>query len=159
MRRFRLAGLTATVLVTGCYVLQPVSTTGLAPELGQKLALDVNDVGRVALGGSMGPEIGQIEGRLLSQQNGEFVVAVSHVRFLRGGEQIWTGEKVAIKKEYVSTTYERRFHRGRTIALGTAAAGGLLAVAYSQNLFGLGHAAIPILPPDTNPDLRPRRRP
>lgn len=156
MRLLHLAGLTASVLVAGCYVLQPVPSTGSAP-LGMKMALDVNDVGRVALGGSMGPEIGQIEGRLVSQQNGEYVVAVSAVRYLRGGEQTWTGEKVSIKKEYVGNTYERRFHRGRTIALSTAVAGGLFAIAVSQDLFGLGHAATPIIPPDTGVSLRPRR--
>ena len=157
MRLLRLAVLTLSVLVTGCYALQPVTSTGSGPEPGMKLALDVNDAGRVALGGSMGPEIGQIEGLLVSQQNGEYVVAVSAVRFLRGGEQIWTGEQVRIKKEYVGTTYERRFHRGRTIALSTALAGGLLAIAVSQDLFGLGNVADPIIPIDTGVSLRPRR--
>ena len=36
----------------------------------------------------MGPEIGQIEGRLLEKDTGQFLVAVSSVRMLRGGEQI-----------------------------------------------------------------------
>ena len=157
MLYYRLVAIAASVLVTGCYVLQPVTSTGPRPLLGSELALDVNDVGRVALGGQIGPEIGQIQGRLLSQENGEYVVAVSLVRFLRGGEQRWTGEQVRIKKEYVGTTYERRFHKGRTIALSTAIAGGLLAVAISQDLFGLGHAATPITPPDSNPEFRPRR--
>jgi hypothetical protein len=157
MQYFRLVAIAASVLVTGCYVLQPVTSTGPTPPVGTKVALDVNDVGRVALGGSIGPEIGRIEGRLLSQENGEYVVAVSLVQFLRGGEQTWTGEQVRIKKEYVGTTYERRFHKGRTIALSTAIAGGLLAVAISQDLFGLGHASIPIVPPDSNPEFRPRR--
>jgi hypothetical protein len=157
MQYFRLVAVAASVLVTGCYVLQPVTSTGPVPQVGTNLALDVNDVGRVALGGSIGPEIGQIQGRLLSQENGEYVVAVSLVRFLRGGEQTWTGEQVRIKKEYVGTTYERRLHKGRTIALSTAIAGGLLAVAVSQDLFGLGHAADPIVPPDTGITFRPRR--
>jgi hypothetical protein len=41
--------------------------------------------------------------------------------------------------------------------LGAAIAGGILAVAVAQDLFGFGHAAIPITPPDTGTSLRPRR--
>ena len=135
------------VLLAGCYTLQPVMGPG--PEVGTKLAFDVTDVGRVALGGTVGPEVGQIEGQLVNQENGEYVLAVTAVRFLRGGEQVWAGEKVRIKKEYVGTTYERRFHKGRTVALSTVLVGGLYAIAVSQDLFGLGSAAIPITPPET----------
>ena len=154
MRLSRVA-IVGAVLLAGCYTLQPVM--GPAPEAGTRLAFDVNDAGRVALGGTVGPEVGQIEGHLVSQENGDYVLAVSAIRFLRGGEQIWTGEKVRIKKEYVGRTYERRFHKGRTVALGAVVVGGLFAIAVSQDLFGLGHAAIPINPPDTNPDFRGRR--
>lgn len=156
MRLYRIASLTASVLMTGCYTLEPVVSTP-GPSLGLVMALEVNDVGRVALGGSMGPEIGVVEGRLVSQLNGEYVLAVTHVRFIRGGEQIWTGEQVSIKKEYVSRTFERRFHKGRTVALGAAIVGGILAVAVAQDLFGFGQEATPIIPPDTGTSLRPRR--
>lgn len=144
--------------MTGCYTLEPVMSP--APTVGSRLALDVTDVGRVALGGTIGPEIAQIEGHLVEPANGEYVLAVREVRFLRGGSQVWTGEQVRIKKEYVGRTYERKFHRGRTIALATVMTSGLLAVAISQDLFGLGSLNEPG-PRETiiNTDFRPRRRP
>jgi hypothetical protein len=37
----------------------------VTPAVGEKVAFDVNDAGRVALGGSLGPEIAQIEGRVV----------------------------------------------------------------------------------------------
>jgi hypothetical protein len=89
------------------------------------MALDVNDAGRVALGGSMGPEISQIEGQLLGKENGDYVMSVSSIKLVRGGEQAWSGEKVRIKSEFVSSFYERRLSRGRTFALGAVGVGAL----------------------------------
>lgn len=111
------------VLLAGCYSLEP-ATREAVPELGKQMAFDVTDVGRVGLGGSMGPEIGQVEGRLVSRDRGEYVVAVSGIHYLKGGYQSWAGEQVHLKDEYVSTTYAKEFSKSRTVAaaaLGTGA--------------------------------------
>jgi hypothetical protein len=123
-------------LVVGCYTLQP--TRGSAPQVGTNIAFDVNDAGRVALGGLIGPEIAQIEGRLLNNGTEDYLIAVSTVRLLRGGEQVWSGEQVRIKSEYVGTAYERRFSRGRSIALGSAVVGGFAAFLIGRSLVGAG---------------------
>jgi hypothetical protein len=107
--------------VVGCYTLQP--TQGAQPNIGETVAFDVNDAGRTALGGSLGPEISQIEGRVLGSENGEYVLAVSNIKLLRGGEQVWTGEHVRIKSDYVGTTYERKLSRPRTIAASAVGVG------------------------------------
>ena len=107
------------LLVAGCYTLQPAMS---GPDVGSALALDINDVGRVALGGTIGQGIGQLEGRLIGSDDGEYLIAVTSVRYLSGGEQIWGGERVRIRKEYVGNTYERRFNKGRTVALGATLA-------------------------------------
>lgn len=123
--------------LVGCYTLQP--NRGGAPVIGERVAFDVNDTGRAALGGSMGPEIGQIEGRLLQRDTAQYVVAVSAVRFIRGGEQVWSGEPVRIKPDYVATTYTRHFARGRTIAL-SALGVGAVAFIVTRSLVGSGDA-------------------
>lgn len=132
----RLSLAASLVLGTGCYTLKPM--TQATPEPGTVVALDINDAGRVALGGSIGPEVGQIEGRLLTQPNGEYEVAVSTVRFLRGGQQIWSGERVRVTRDQVGNSYVRRFDRGRTIALSAAVVAGVAAVVASRDLFGFG---------------------
>jgi hypothetical protein len=103
--------------------------------------MDVNDAGRVALGGSMGPEIGQVEGTLIQRSNGDYLLGVTSVSFLRGGVQVWKGEEVHIKPDYVSTVYERRLSKGRTFALAAAGVGAVALIA-TQNLLGSGESAI-----------------
>lgn len=145
-------------LVTGCYTLQPV--TGEKPMVGSRVAFDVNDVGRVALGGSIGPEISNIEGRLVATENGDYLLAVSSIRFLRGGEQTWTGERVNIKSEYVGRTFERRFSKGRTIALTATLIGATAFIAFGSDLLGLGSLGDDSNPrPDPDPTELVRRRP
>ena len=131
--------------LVGCYTLRP--TRGATPQIGEQVAFDLNDGGRAALGGSMGPEIGQIEGRLLQQDTALYVVAVSAVRLIRGGEQTWSGEAVRIKSEYVSSAYTRQFATGRTLALGAIAAGALTVI-ITQSLAGSGASERPA-PTDT----------
>ena len=144
-------GLAAAGLVAGCYTLEP--TARATPDVGTRVAFDVNDQGRVALGGSMGPEIDQIEGRLVQRDTSEYVVAVTAVHLLRGGEQIWTGEQVHIKSAYVNQMYARQFSSGRTIALsalGVAAVG----LFVSRSLSPGGNPVAPIDQPDSGKTVR-----
>ncbi len=134
----RLLGLAVfALLVIGCYTLQPVR--GAVPEVGTQVAFDVNDAGRVALGGSMGPEIAQIEGRLVSKEEADYVIAVSTIRFLRGGEQVWGGEQVRLKSEYLGPAYVRRFAAGRSAVVGGTVVGGFTAFLIGRALRGAGN--------------------
>ena len=143
----------ATVGSTACYTLQMAQGTDIPN--GTQIALDINDAGRVALGGLIGPEIAQIEGRLQAKENSEYVIAVSVVKLLRGGEQIWKGEQVRIRTEFVSRTYERRLSRARSVAAGTAGAGLLLFIV-SRAIVGSVLGDEGILPSDT---VKTQRRP
>jgi hypothetical protein len=128
------------VLLVGCYTLQP--TGGPVPQPGSIVGLDLNDAGRTALGGSMGPEIGQVEGRLIQKDSEEFVVAVTDVHLLRGGDQVWRGEAVHIKSGYVASVYARRFSAGRSAAIAAAGVGAVALIA-TRGLIGLGNPSSP----------------
>lgn len=119
----------------GCYSLQPMR--GEAPEPGSRIAFDVNDQGRVALGGSMGPEIDQIEGRLVQRDSANYLIAVTAVHLLRGGDQVWSGEHVRVNSSYVSRVYARRFSSGKTLAL-SAVGVGAIGVFVAQSLTSAG---------------------
>ena len=124
-------------LTAGCYSLQP--TVGVTPDAGVRIAFDINDAGRVALGGSMGPEIDQVEGRLLEKSSDEYLVSVTNVRFLRGGYQVWKGEQVRINSTHVRSAYIRKLSPTRSVILGTVLAGGFVAFMASRGLIGGGN--------------------
>ena len=129
---FGLAG----ALLAGCSTMRPLQ--GTEPQIGTTVAFDVNDAGRVALGGTMGPEIAQLEGQLIEKNSEGYLLAVSTTRLLRGGEQAWSGEQVRVKPEFLGSAYARRFSLGRSIALGGVALGGFGAFMLSRELLGSG---------------------
>lgn len=142
-----LVGIALIEVLAGCYELQ--LATGAGPQPGALMAMEVNDVGRLALGGQMGPEIFQIEGMLLSTQGDEYEVAVRSVKLIRGGDQVWNSERVRINKAYISQTYERKFSKGRTVAMSAVFVVSAYVVIRKLELFGLGRGEPEIPPCDT----------
>jgi len=113
------------LLTTSCYNLQPASVA--VPEPGTRIAFAINDVGRVALGGSMGPELRRVEGNFQSKDGDDYLVNVKGVELLQGGYQAWAGESVRIKSSYVSAVYEKTFSKSRTaVAVGGVAVAAVL---------------------------------
>lgn len=139
------------MFLTGCYVLQPVRGAGPVP--GTRMALEVNDAGRLAMGSTMGPEVVHVEGRLISKQNDAYELAVLSVRLISGGTQVWSGERVSIRTEHVSRAFERQYSKSRSVAAGAVAVAGVYAIVRSRNLFGLGKPDDPI-PPDAMISVR-----
>lgn len=86
----------------------------------------------------MGPEIAQVEGQLIEKDASSYLLAVSTVRLLRGGEQVWTGEQVRLKADQVGSSYQRRFSLGRTIGLGVVGIGGVTAFFVTRSLIAGG---------------------
>jgi len=112
----------------GCYTMQPVASA--APVVGTVIALEITDQGRVALGGSMGPSIAEIQGRLIQHDDTSYVIGVKSIKTIDGSQQVWTGEPVRVKSAYVASVSERKFSAGRTAvlgALGAVAVGAMVA--------------------------------
>jgi hypothetical protein len=124
-------------MLAGCYTLEP-ARMGATPMLGTAVALDLNDVGRAALGQLIGPEIGQIEGRLVQKDTSGYLLAVTGVHLLRGGDQVWRGENVKVRPEHVTMVYERHFSTTRTAGLVALGVGAAVAVGASLDAFGQG---------------------
>lgn len=135
----------------GCYTYRP--TGGAVPVTGARVALQVSDAGRVMLGGSMGPEIDRVEGVLLQRDSAEYLLAVTGIRTIRGGDQAWSGEKVKVKAEFVTGVYERRLSKGRTLIASVIGAGAL-AYIFSQALQGTGKPDPAAVPDDSAHALR-----
>ena len=129
-----------------CYTLQP-ATGPVTPRLESVIAVDINDAGRAAMGGVMVPEIAQIEGRLTRMDANEYELAITAVRLMRGGEQVWRGELVRVKKDYVTRVYEKHFSVARTVMAGVAGAS-VIAYVAGRALVGAGTGDVKV-PSDT----------
>ena len=114
-----------------CYSVEPIAS--VTPTPGTRLTLAINDGGRVALGGSMGPEIRIVEGKLLTKQDSTYVLSMIGVNYLNGTFQKWAGETVRINSGMVSGFFEKRFSTAKTVMVlaGAAAAGYLITNGYT----------------------------
>ena len=139
------------LLLTGCYSMVPV--VGNAPPLGSRVALQVNDAGRVALGEAVGPEVAELEGRLVDRDSARLVLSMSMVRLLRGGVQVWSGERVTVRREHVSAVRERHFSKSKSAIL-AGAASAALAVIIRQGILGGGTIDPTVSRPDTAQSTR-----
>jgi len=112
------------LLQLGCYTLTP--TGGVIPPTGTRVAVSLNDAGRAVLGSLLGSEIDQVEGYLLQKDSTRLTLGVTATRSLRGGEQVWSGEKVEIKTTYITNTYERQFSKEKTLIASAIGVGALV---------------------------------
>lgn len=124
----------ALLVSTACYSHRPV--IGQTLPAGAQIIISINDAGRAALGGQLGPEISDIEGRLISKDSAEYVMAVSQLLLLRGGRQVWSGERIRVKTEFISIVNEKRFSKTRT-AMVSGLAVGAVALLFQQGLLGI----------------------
>ncbi len=151
------AGIVLLLATDGCYSLQPLPPETKI-EVGSVFAFDITDAGRVALGGVMGPEIAQIEGRVAGVANEEFDIAVTRVGLLRGGEQVWKGERIHVMSEYVSRRYQRQFSKGRTVVASTVGAA-VVVYLVTRSILGAGTGDLGKTPSDTAHSQRRPARP
>lgn len=136
LRRLLLAAGLLSLSLAGCYSLKPAG--GVDPQPGTRLAFDINDAGRVALGGQMGPEIAAVEGTLVQKDSDGYLLAVSNVKLLRGGEQAWTGEQIHLSNAYLGPMQIKKFSASRSIGLGVIGIGGFAALLATKSLIGFG---------------------
>ena len=131
----------ASGLASGCYVYTPVTA---APASGARLSFDLNDRGRVGLGGRIGASATRIEGTLKSDTDSAYNLNMISVEYLNGQANNWTGELLTVSRDFVSDVRERRFSRSRTWLTAAALAAGTIAFIATRGLLGFGS-------PDRNP--------
>jgi hypothetical protein len=130
-----------------------VPVAGTAPLLGARVALQITDAGRVALGGTVAPEVAEVEGRLVAQDSAQVVLSVLAVRPLRGGVQVWSGERLAVSRAHIALIKERHFSKSKSAIL-AGAVSAALAVVIRQGVLGGGILDPTTPPPDTAQSTR-----
>lgn len=142
-RRSRLQKIAALIAFTslftsGCYGYYQPSTPDLS---GRVLHLSITDSGSVVLAPQVGFGIQAVDGKLISDTDMRYQVAVTAIQRRDGMESGWNGEPVNIPHAVVSTVMERRFSRARTTLF--AAATTIAMVAVKHAFGGAGGATAP----------------
>lgn len=121
----RLIGCAALFLAAGCYDYVQVET---APPAGRRVALEISDKGRVALGERFGPGLAEIEGTLLESRGSEYVLEVRRVAQIGGSSADWSGEETHVSRDFVGSVRKRELSKWRTGLLVAGVAGGVIAL-------------------------------
>jgi hypothetical protein len=122
---------------TGCYTYSAYVPDRPAP--GSAVEVTLNDRGRVAQAQSLGPEVWQVEGSVVSVTDSAFELRVTRTLTLDRTAIRWTGESVTLRLEDVRGMRERRFSRGRTAILASTLTASTIAFFATRGLFGLGN--------------------
>ena len=120
----------------GCYKYMPLYTS---PSVGEVVAFQITDQGRVGLSDRFGSGLARVEGMLTSKQDSVYIINVSSIAQIDGTTSQWSGETVRLPQTYVGMMQSRQFDRARTTtfaSIAAVAAGGTIAVLISRGLFG-----------------------
>jgi hypothetical protein len=133
--------LAAVQLMTACFQYVPVRTD---PAPGVRVALEINDEGRVALAPALGPGVVRIEGVLVATESDVLVVDAMMVTQLRLRPTAVDRIRVRVARAHVVLTEERRMSRKRTILAVGGAVVAVVSFFVSKGWFGRS------TPPDGN---------
>ena len=153
-RRFR-AGVALGVcsLTSACYNVQQTMTP--EPDPAAEFTLELNDQGRIAVAKSLGPEVKDVSGRLVSQTPVELVLSVRDVTYFKTDAIRMQGEQVTINRDQVRSVTEKKFSLGRTAILTAAIVVVVGVFIGTKSLSGFGGSASDGVPPGGNTSVRP----
>src|ERR1041385_1276328 len=113
LRNSRLALAGAMPALGECYTYSPMVTPASLP-VGQRMAFDISDRGRVALAERFGTGVLRIEGTVVRADSSEYVVKVWRVTQINGEATTWAGEVVHLDPSVIGSVQERTISRPKT---------------------------------------------
>ena len=122
-------------MTTGCYVYTPVAAP---PAPGSRLLLELNDRGRVGLGGSIGASAKSVEGLLQAGSDSMYSLKVVSVGYLNGQRNQWNGEPLGVSRDFVRDVKSRQYSRSRTYMTAGAIVAGTVLFIVTRGLIGGG---------------------
>jgi hypothetical protein len=123
-------------LLCGCYLSTPV--TGVAPQAGDQVTVDLTDIGTSELTQYLGANVQSVDGDLLASDDSTITLAVRHVDVRSGDDQRWNGEHVMLPRDAIASMRERKLSKWRTGLLAGVALAGALAI----RLGGIGSGPV-----------------
>ena len=123
-------------LSMGCYYYQPLMTP--APEPGTYLQVMLTDSGTSHFWSYIGPDVGDLRGRLVTADNAAIALSVESVELRHGQVLSWKGESVTLGREYVATLQERRLSKSRTVLAAAGSVAAFIAALTAYSNIGVG---------------------
>lgn len=106
------AGVCGLMLTTGCYTYQMKSPSELIP--GQNIAVQVNNVGRVALTADLGDDVAKFNGKVVSVGDSTLGVSVNHIDYLNGSYTAFPGGTVTVSRNAITSVSTKTFSQSKT---------------------------------------------
>ncbi|MEO5588569.1 MAG: hypothetical protein ABIS03_03195 [Gemmatimonadaceae bacterium] len=130
-------GIAATIVwtTTGCYQNLPRTQSELTPQA--VVTADITDLGRVALGDQVGPEVSSIQGVVVQRSDTSMSLLVSKVRYINGLENAWQGQEVKLRPQDAKSFTQRIFSKSRTAIAVAAIAAGLVLTILGLDFLGI----------------------
>jgi hypothetical protein len=115
----------ALPLLGGCYTYDSVGHP--APLAGTRIEAELTGTGAAELAGQLGPDITALRGQVIDSNHVGLLVSLNSVTVRSHERTSWKGEQVRIPLSTVARVNQRRFSLGRSLLLGGAAIGALVA--------------------------------
>jgi len=109
---------------TGCYYYQPLETP--VPRPGTYMEVMLTDSGTSHFWSYLGPDVGNLRGRLITANPDALALSVESVEQRHGQILSWKGETVTLGREYVATMQARHLSKPRTALLAGGTVVGLM---------------------------------
>ena len=121
-----------SVSLTGCYTYVQRPIAEAAPNT--RVAAEISDAGRIALGDQMGSEVARIEGDVVQKSDSTVHVMVSEVRYLNGTANKWEGQEVTLRPQDIKTFSQRTYSKQQSVIMAIVI-GGAIALAIAAAAF------------------------
>jgi hypothetical protein len=136
----------AVLVAQGCYSYVPLETE--TPPLGETVALQITDRGRVGLADRFGAGLVRVEGKVTKVDTADVVLNVFRVSQVGGTGSRWSGESVRLDRGFVGSVQKRELSRPRSWLLAGGITVGVVAFIASNRLLGLFSGDPADKPPD-----------
>jgi len=124
------------------------------PPAAVRIEFLLNDQGRAALEGKLGPAVQKVEGEVLNQDGGSYDLSVYRVTGFDGKSSTWTGEHVTLAKDHAMGYQVRRLNKVRSSLLAAGVVAGIVVIFFGKALGIGGGSEDGTIPPEDRPKIR-----
>src|SRR5437879_9676550 len=103
------------ISAAGCYYYEPLETP--APQPGTYMQVMLTDSGTSHFWGYLGPDVGNLRGRLITANPEALALSVESVEQRHGQILTWKGEDVTLRRAYVAAVRDRHLSKARVALL------------------------------------------